>query len=1383
SNNNGTTTNSFVNHLYGGLVNKGINTFIKEYGEIKACIEEIENSRMSIVVLCENFASSTSCLDELVKITQYIDNKSRNVAAIFYKVEPSDIRKQKHSYEVAMAEHEKIYGKESEMIKTWRNALTRVCDLSGVHCKDDVYESVLIEKIVKDTFTKVAPAPVQMKHIVGLDTRFEDVKSVLDIESNDTVRVMGIYGAGGIGKTTFAAYLYDKIRHLFEASAFLLHVREESNKGIKGLEDLQKILLSQLGEDIGTMVGSTFKGSVEIKRRLGKRRVLLVLDDIDDKGNLNLLVGARDWFGSGSRIIITTRDETLLDSHDVEINKYKMEVLTYRDSLELFCWNAFDNNRPAENFEYMSNRAANYANRIPLALCVIGSNLKGKSIEEWESELGKYKKVPHADIQGVLEISYYSLSELERKIFLDCACFFKGEKWIYVERILKGCHYSPSLRVFASKCLMTIDENGCLMMHSLIQDMGREVVRKESPLIPGNRSRLWYHKDILQVLEGNSGSRNIEGIMFHPPTHEVVDQWTNTSFEKMKNLKILIVRNATFSTGPSSLPNSLRLLDWMGFPSKSFPPDFYPEKIVDFKLSHSPLILANPLQTFEDLTFMNLSDCLSITQMPDLSGAKNLRVFTIDRCHKLEGFHKSFGLYMSKLVYLSASECTMLKTFVPRMYFPSLEVISFNFCKRLEHFPDVMRKMDKPLKIHMINTGIKEFPESIDKLTGLEYADMSTCERLINLSRGFLLLPKLTTLKVDGCSQLRKSFRRFKESHSIANGCPNIKELCFSKANLSCEDLYMILEILPKLEYLNVSDNGFVSLPECIKGSSQLKSLDISFCRNLMDIPQLPSSIQKVDARYCHSITPKASSMLWSKVCEEKQRIQVVMPKTEIPNWFYCVGSEDIPVFWARRNFPVIALAFEFGEIKENDEIKMDTFTSEIFPGMSSDKSSHFVGLHLFVEGQEISRKDYHYCIVGEHHVLMCDLRTLFNDEEWQGLDASFGDEWKKIQVQFESQLIINHWRVYVYKQKTKDDDIQFSFPYSTDYVPIPSPNLVPKKSLNQKIKHIQSLDLVEAFGQYLNTFRSKQSATVANELLRWCRYTRGGPPSACVYEASLMQEHEDSVWNAALILEMLMRNVVNHISETKVQSAVHLVVELLTTRAQHVKEKGHEVLNINMSMPIILEECECHRFIGSSSQFGSSPTVLTLQQKKTQMGRQREAPSRHYWGSVELKEGDTLVWRIRKGKESMRGSVSNIVVLLKCQHCSLVKASSSSNVESLEEDYKDPEVEDLLKRIEKDAMRLNKSQGKLKACIIQMDVTVCNRYLMEMAIIRGQEILGRFGSNFEKTPYGKLRVDINGKSSNITMQHELEGESQDTNSNQNQMIWVKSLLRWIGRS
>lgn len=533
------------------------------------------------------------------------------------------------------------------------------------------------------------------------------------------------------------------------------------------------------------------------------------------------------------------------------------------------------------------------------------------------------------------------------------------------------------------------------------------------------------------------------------------------------------------------------------------------------------------------------------------------------------------------------------------------------------------------------------------------------------------------------------------------------------------------------------------------------------------------------------------ATFLMSQVSEENDRIQVVMPKSEIPNWFDYVSCDDIPIFWACQSFPLVALALEFGEVKENDEIKTDTsLISRSLPELMSD-TSYIIDLHLFIEGQEISRKDFHYCSVGKCHVLMCDLGTFFNAaEEWKGLDAC-RDGWKTIQVQCESQLIINRWGVYVYKLKTNIDNIRFSCPYSTDDMPVPSSALVPKISLNHEIKHIQRIDVVETFGHYLNTLRSEQCASVANELLRWCRNTRGRPPSASVGgEASLMQEQEEFLWNLAQIYEML-GNVANHIFETKFQSTVQLVVGLLKTSSQHVKEKGHEVFHINMSMPIILEECERH------------PTVPSLNQKETKMGRQREwreAPIRRYWGSVELEEGDPIVWRIWKGKESVRERVSNIVILLKCKHCSLVEASSSNNAVSLEADYKDPLVQELLKRIEKDAMKLlNESQGKLKAYIVPMDVTVCDQYVMEMAIIRGQEILGRFGSNFIKTPYGKLRVDVNAKYSNINMQHEtrmehnvqnqkqheLKLESPNTNNDQsqNKIGWKKSLARCIGLS
>ena len=186
-----------------------------------------------------------------------------------------------------------------------------------------------------------------------------------------------------------------------------------------------------------------------------------------------------------------------------------------------------------------------------------------------------------------------------------------------------------------------------------------------------------------------------------------------------------------------------------------------------------------------------------------MSGAINLKVLTLDKCRKLKGFDKSIG-FMRNLVYVSALRCNMLKSFVPSMSLPSLEVLSFSFCSRLEHFPDVMEEMDRPLKIQLVNTAIKEFPMSIGKLTGLEYLDISGCKKL-NISRKLFLLPKLETLLVDGCSHIGQAFKRFKERHSMANGCPNLRTLHLSETNLSNEELYAILKGFPRLEALKVS--------------------------------------------------------------------------------------------------------------------------------------------------------------------------------------------------------------------------------------------------------------------------------------------------------------------------------------------------------------------------------------------------------------------------------------------------------------------------------------------------------------------------------------------------------------------------------------------------
>lgn len=134
---NGGTSKAFVDRLYGALLAKEISTF--RDGETRPAIEGIQKSRVPILVLCENYASSPACLDEVAKIAEYVDNKAKQVTVIFYKVEPTVIRKQKESYAEAMNEHEKREGEDSrKTVQQWSEALKRVCDLSGIHFKDNM---------------------------------------------------------------------------------------------------------------------------------------------------------------------------------------------------------------------------------------------------------------------------------------------------------------------------------------------------------------------------------------------------------------------------------------------------------------------------------------------------------------------------------------------------------------------------------------------------------------------------------------------------------------------------------------------------------------------------------------------------------------------------------------------------------------------------------------------------------------------------------------------------------------------------------------------------------------------------------------------------------------------------------------------------------------------------------------------------------------------------------------------------------------------------------------------------------------------------------------------------------------------------------------------
>ncbi|KAJ7950247.1 Disease resistance protein [Quillaja saponaria] len=1015
------TRYGFAGNLFNALRQKGIDTFMDdeklERGEkiSLALLKAIEESRICIVVFSENYASSTWCLDELVKIIECTRTKQQMVYPVFYKVDPSDVRHQRGNFGKAMYSHENKFKNNKEKVLKWRSVLTEAANFSGLHFKNG-YESTFINRIIDEVSSKLNRTLLHVAdHPVGLKNRISEVNSLLGVRSDD-VQMIGIYGIGGSGKTTIARAVYNLIADQFEGMCFLADVRGNSIK--QGLAQLQEALLSEMLGDKSVKLGNINKGVTIIKNRLCHKKVLLVLDDVDKLEQLQVLAGGCDWFGSGSRIIITTRNKRLLTNHKVE-NTYLMKLLNDEEALELLCWYAFKRSKPDAGYAKISNHVVHYAKGLPLAMKVIGSDLMGKGIDEWKCALDQYQRILKGDILNVLIISYNSLEDIEKKIFLDIACFFEGEPWDYVEKLLHACGFYPKhwIGTLEDKYLIAIDEYNVVRMHDLIRQMGREIVHQESASEPGKRSRLWFHEDVIQVLTKNMGTNKIEGIMLDFPEEKEVE-WNYEAFEKMKNLRILIIRNANFSSGPIQLPCNLRLLDWKGFPSPSLPAYFHPKKLLVLRLTHSDFTLEQPLKKFECLTCMDLKCCKFLTKVPDLSGFPNLMELRLDGCENLLEFHDSIGLH-DKLVILNSSGCTKLKNFSSCMRMASLKHFKLRNCYELERFPDILGKMESVISIDVGGTAIEELPLSFGNLTGLRKLIMSYCKRLKNLPTSIKMLENLYFLDLEGSPQ---AVRSFLSSESILSSIQHLSltHLRLQNCDLSDGDLVIMFSCFPALKNLKLSgNNNLVKLPTCIKELVYLERLYLADCNWLRDIPpEIPPKLKLIDAFNCTSLTSQSSSIFVFQGYKEVRDLDVIVPGTRIPTWFYHRRKGDSLSFWVRDNFPEIIVGFVFAVENAN----LGDFIWEIF---------------LHINDRKVFQTSYDVGTLARastDHLWLYDLRNHSPQEEWMELGTYLHGGWNLVKISFRSlKLKVKFVGVHVYKRESKLEDVLFRSPFSNE--------------------------------------------------------------------------------------------------------------------------------------------------------------------------------------------------------------------------------------------------------------------------------------------------------------------------------------------------------------
>ncbi|KAK7364508.1 hypothetical protein VNO80_13225 [Phaseolus coccineus] len=166
-------------------------------------------------------------------------------------------------------------------------------------------------------------------------------------------------------------------------------------------------------------------------------------------------------------------------------------------------------------------------------------------------------------------------------------------------------------------------------------------------------------------------------------------QWNGKAFKEMENLRILIIEDSIFPTGPEHLPNSLRVLHWSCYPSPSLPSDFNPKRLEILLMPESCLQIFKPQKAC-----LSVKDCKFLTDLPSLRETPLLTTLRLDKCSNLVNIDESIG-FLDKLRFLSAKGCTKLKTLAPCIMLTSLETLDLRSCKNLESYPEGCRMLDQ----------------------------------------------------------------------------------------------------------------------------------------------------------------------------------------------------------------------------------------------------------------------------------------------------------------------------------------------------------------------------------------------------------------------------------------------------------------------------------------------------------------------------------------------------------------------------------------------------------------------------------------------------------------------------------------------------------------
>ncbi|KAI4308570.1 hypothetical protein L6164_031629 [Bauhinia variegata] len=510
-----------------------------------------------------------------------------------------------------------------------------------------------------------------------------------------------------------------------------------------------------------------------------------------------------------------------------------------------------------------------------------------------------------------------------------------------VTHILEICDLYPiiGISVLLEKCLLTEYyeyDKWCLGMHDMLQEMGKNIVIRESNNDVGKRSRLWLREDIDHVLTKNKGTEVIHGIVLDS-RRPYKTHWDPVAFSKMCNLKFLILKYLDLPHGLYCLSEGLKYLEWENFPLEELPLGLKLDELVELTMHHSNIKqLWNGTKFFRKLKLIDLKDSIDLIRFPSISGVPCLTRLVLEDCVNLVEVDQSVGLH-KKLMVLNLTNCVNLKILPRKLEMDSLKELILSGCSKIKKLPEFGDNMELLTELNL--KGCKSLvclPKSIHNLKSLRILNTSGCFKFSMLPEDLEKNKALEELNVSGTAvrEVPPSIARLKSLKKLSLGghremesnswnlplpfrwklwkhpvskammlppvssFPLLQELCLSYCNLSDESLPLDIGCLSSLAKLDLSGNNFSIIPtSCIANLSKLYYLKLDCCPLLQSVPMLPPNVERLYGRNSDSWKPFSDPL---DLCDYLSS-HIQMKSGNDP--FLMIPGNEIPPLFSNQNY------------------------------------------------------------------------------------------------------------------------------------------------------------------------------------------------------------------------------------------------------------------------------------------------------------------------------------------------------------------------------------------------------------------------------------------------------------------------------------------------